>query len=81
MRSSFQIDSDKNQWSKREQDWYEIEEKLIFKNNSNNICDGDKQAIKDWIKAILKQKEHIKNKTNNTKNKNNEDNSINFHDS
>lgn len=27
------LDSDKNQWTKREHDWYDIEERLILKNN------------------------------------------------
>ncbi len=32
---------DRSCWSKREEDWYDVEEKLLFKNNKQNV-DGDK---------------------------------------
>ena len=48
------IVTEKNWWSKRENDWYEIEERLIFKNNIENATDGDPSNISEWIKAIQK---------------------------
>lgn len=50
---------DRNWWSKRESDWFNIEERLIFKNNKSNIIEGDSKVIKSWIKAINKQRDLI----------------------
>ena len=39
-------------WSKRESEWFEIEEKVIFKNNVKNFMDGDFKNIEHFIKVI-----------------------------
>ena len=39
-------------WSKREADWYEIEDKAVFKNNVKNFTDGDASNIDAFIKVI-----------------------------
>ena len=44
--------TDKNCWTKREKDWFDIETKLIFKNNVENIVEGDIKVISAWSKAI-----------------------------
>lgn len=43
-----------NTWSKRENSWFDIEEKLIFKNNLANHLDGDARGIEEWIRLITK---------------------------
>ena len=43
-----------NTWSKRENNWFEIEEKLIFKNNVANHSEGEPKAIEDWLHLINK---------------------------
>ena len=43
-----------NTWSKRENNWFDIEEKLIFKNNGANHSDGDAKAVDEWIRLINK---------------------------
>ena len=47
--------SSNSTWSKRESEWYEIEEKLIFKNNTANVTDGDLSVILEWTDCIAKQ--------------------------
>ena len=46
--------SNTNTWSKRENNWFDIEEKLIFKNNVSNHADGDAKAVDEWIRLITK---------------------------
>eukprot|EP00347_Sterkiella_histriomuscorum_P009393 403341382 len=50
---------DKNQWSKREQDWFNIEERLIFKNDTQNIVSGNSQIIDKILRIINKQKKKL----------------------
>jgi hypothetical protein len=45
---------DKRNWTSREQDWYEMEEKLLFKNNAQSVENKDKSDIDKWHRAILK---------------------------
>lgn len=53
MTSSEFNGNQKNNWSKREEEWYEIEEKLLFKNNLQNSSEGDKSNIEAWVKKII----------------------------
>jgi hypothetical protein len=46
--------SNANTWSRRENNWFDIEEKLIFKNNVANHSNGDAKAIDAWIGLITK---------------------------
>jgi len=39
-------------WSKREADWYEIEDKAVFKNNVKNFTDGDASNVEAFIRVI-----------------------------
>jgi hypothetical protein len=32
-----------------------MEEKLIFKNNTDNVTDGDPKVILDWIEILQQQ--------------------------
>ena len=47
---------DRNTWSKREEEWYNLEEKLIFKNNTKLPSHGTRKAVDNWMKALLVQK-------------------------
>jgi len=47
---SMQLDqTDRNTWSKREVEWFTIEDRLIFKNNKTNVLDGSSSVIPSWI--------------------------------
>ena len=47
---------DRNQWSKREEEWFEIEGRLVFKHNEENRLEKDMNIIKNWISSIKQQK-------------------------
>ena len=45
MKDLFHTTGERNTWSKREDEWYTIEERFVFKNNVKNLKDGDKKCI------------------------------------
>ena len=46
-------------WSKREADWFEIEEKAVFKNNVKNFTDGDLKNVDAFIRAVEEQQKRL----------------------